>query len=252
MKIASIIPTLNRPDFLEKAILSIHKQKLKPNEVFIVDNNKKHNTNYNLFIKLKKKTDLKLVYVQNYSTIQSLRNDTVLKTDCEIISFLDDDDQWHESYLEKSLDIIKSTKVKAIYTSLEVIDLEKKKLSEIVLKKDYDIKKLLIFNPGFFHSNLIICKKTFLELNGFQSNSGASDKDFFIKLKTNNINFFINPEKLVYRCDHKHQWSKDYKKMSTDKFLFLRNNFKKLNLIETYQSLKNIIKFYLKYLKSLL
>ena len=140
MKIASIIPTLNRPDFLEKAILSIHKQKLKPNEVFIVDNNKKHNTNYNLFIKLKKKTDLKLVYVQNYSTIQSLRNDTVLKTDCEIISFLDDDDQWHESYLEKSLDIIKSTKVKAIYTSLEVIDLEKKKLSEIVLKKDYVIK----------------------------------------------------------------------------------------------------------------
>ena len=131
MKIATIIPTLNRPDFLEKAILSIHKQRLKPNEVFIVDNNKKHATNYNLFLKLKKETDLKLIYVQNHSTIQSLRNDTVLKTNCEIISFLDDDDQWHESYLEKSLDIIKSKKVKAIYTSMEVIDFEKKNYQKL-------------------------------------------------------------------------------------------------------------------------
>ena len=55
MKIATIIPTLNRPAFLEKAILSISRQKLKPNEVFIIDNNKEKNTNYNLFIKLKKK-----------------------------------------------------------------------------------------------------------------------------------------------------------------------------------------------------
>ena len=55
MKIATIIPTLNRPVFLEKAILSISRQKLKPNEVFIIDNNKEKNTNYNLFIKLKKK-----------------------------------------------------------------------------------------------------------------------------------------------------------------------------------------------------
>ena len=252
MKIATIIPTLNRPVFLEKAILSISRQKLKPNEVFIIDNNKEKNTNYNLFIKLKKKTNLNLIYVKNHGSIQSLRNDTVFKTNCEIISFLDDDDQWHETYLNKCLEIFKSKKVKAIYTSMQVIDLNEKKLSEINLEEDYDVKKLLVFNPGFFHSNLIIYKNTFLDLNGFQSNSGASDKDFFIKLKNNNVHFFINSERLVYRCDHEYQWSKDYKKMSADKALFLQKNFRKLNFFEIHQSLKNIIKFYLKYLKSLL
>ena len=198
MKIATIIPTLNRPAFLEKAILSISRQKLKPNEIFIVDNNKEKNTNYSLFIKLKKKTKLNLIYVKNHGSIQSLRNDTVFKTNCEIISFLDDDDQWHETYLDKSLEIFKSKKVKAIYTSMQVIDLNEKKLSEINLEEDYDIKKLLVFNPGFFHSNLIIYKNTFLDLNGFQSNSGASDKDFFIPENnlTSNIWFSVNRENL--------------------------------------------------------
>ena len=99
---------------------------------------------------------------------------------------------------------------------------------------------------------MIIYKDIFLDLNGFESNYGAADRGFFIKLKNNNIHFFINPEKLVYRCDHEHQWSKDNKKMSADKILFLQKNFKKLSLFEIYQSLKNIVKFYLKYLKSLL
>ena len=78
---------------------------------------------------------MNLNYIKNHGSIQSLRNDTVLKTNCEIISFLDDDDQWHESYLNKSLEIFKNQKIKAIYTSMEVIDLNEKKLSEINLER---------------------------------------------------------------------------------------------------------------------
>ena len=48
-------------------------------------------------------------------------------------------------------------------------------------------------------------------LNGFQSESGASDKDFY-KIKKNKIKFFINPERLVYRCDHNFNGVKIIKK----------------------------------------
>ena len=252
MKIATIIPTLNRPGFLKKAILSLHHQVKKPDEVFIVDNNANQNINREVYETLLKDTDLNLIYLQNNGSIQSLRNDIAFKADCDFLSFLDDDDQWHKSYLEKSIEILKSKNVKAIYTSMEVINENNEKLNEINLNNDYDVKKLLVFNPGFFHSNLIVSKDIFISLNGFQSESGASDKDFFIKLKNNNIKFFINSEKLVLRCDHDTQWSKNYKKMSIDKITFLKNNFHKLNLLEIYQSLKNVIKFYLKYLKSLI
>ena len=47
-----------------------------------------------------------------------------------------------ESYLNKSLEIFKTKKAKAIYI-VKVIDLNEK-LSEINLEKDYDIKKLLV------------------------------------------------------------------------------------------------------------
>ncbi|WP_440655442.1 glycosyltransferase family 2 protein [Candidatus Pelagibacter sp. HIMB1506] len=251
MKIATIIPTLNRPNFLEKALLSINKQIMKPDEIYIVDNNDKDNKNFEVYKKLQDCTNINLIYIKNNGSIQSLRNDTVLKTDCEILSFLDDDDLWDRLYLKKSIELLKLKKIKALYTSMEVINEKEEKLSEINLDNDYEIKKLLVFNPGFFHSNLIVFKDIFLMLNGFQSESGASDKDFFIKLKKNKIKFFINPERLVYRCDHNFQWSKNYKKMSYDKFIFLKNNIHKLSFNELYQSIKNIVKLYLKYLKSL-
>ena len=51
MKIATIIPTLNRPNFLEKALLSINKQIMKPDEIYIVDNNDKDNKNFEVYKK---------------------------------------------------------------------------------------------------------------------------------------------------------------------------------------------------------
>ena len=102
MKIATIIPTLNRHNFLEKALLSINKQIMKPDEIYIVDNNDKDNKNFEVYKKLQDYTNINLIYIKNNGSIQSL-NDTVLKTDCEILSFLDDDDLWDKLYLKNQL-----------------------------------------------------------------------------------------------------------------------------------------------------
>ena len=64
-------------------------------------------------------------------------------------------------YLKKSIELLKLKKIKALYTSMEVINEKEEKLSEINLDNDYEIKKLLVFNPGFFHSNLIAPKTYF-------------------------------------------------------------------------------------------
>ena len=76
MKISVIIPTLNRPKFLNKAILSIENQILKPSEIFIVDNNSESNENEELYKLIKRKTSLNIIYLKNNKPIQSLRNDT--------------------------------------------------------------------------------------------------------------------------------------------------------------------------------
>ena len=250
MKITTIIPTYNRPELLKKCIISIQKQKYKPDEILIIDNNKKSDVNEKLFNNISNSTSLNLKYIKNYKTIQSLRNDPVNETKSELISFLDDDDQWKSDYLENSIKIFREDNPDAIYTSMDVININGDILSEIILKDSYEASELLVFNPGFFHSNLIVKRDIFLKLNGFESESGAADKNFYIKLVKNNCKVIINQSKLVIRCDHINQWSKDYKKMYKDKLIFLRNNFNKLNLNEKYLSVKNIIKYFLRNIKS--
>jgi len=175
MKLAAIIPTYNRPLFLRQCLNSIEKQTVKPDEVYLIDNNKNSEINRNIFFEIEKKSNLNLKYIQNYGNIESLRNDPVKISNCELISFLDDDDQWKEKYIERSLNLFTTKNIDALYTSMDVVNEKNFKLSEIILNKDYDTSELLIFNPGFFHSNLIVKKEIFLNLRGFESKSGASD-----------------------------------------------------------------------------
>ena len=105
MKLATIIPTYNRPDFLKKCLRSIAEQTVQPNEIYIIDNNKNSNINKKTFDEINEKFDLNLKYFQNFGNIQSLRNDPAKITNCELISFLDDDDQWKKTYVETCLDL---------------------------------------------------------------------------------------------------------------------------------------------------
>ena len=242
MKLATIIPTYNRPDFLKKCLRSIAEQTVQPNEIYIIDNNKNSNINKKTFDEINEKFDLNLKYFQNFGNIQSLRNDPAKITNCELISFLDDDDQWKKTYVETCLDLFNKKNIDAIYTSMDVVNENNTLLSEIVLNTDYKLSEVLIFNPGFFHSNLIIKKEIFLKLNGFESKSGAADKNFFIKLQNYRINYFLNNKKLVIRCAHSSQWSKNYKKMFYDKVNFYSKNFYKMSIVDNYKYIKNIIK----------
>ena len=250
MMLSLIVCTYQRAEALNRLLASVVIQTTYPDEILIIDNNKKSDVNEKLFNNISNSTSLNLKYIKNYKTIQSLRNDPVNETKSELISFLDDDDQWKSDYLENSIKIFKEDNPDAIYTSMDVININGDILSEIILKDSYEASELLVFNPGFFHSNLIVKRDIFLKLNGFEGESGAADKNFYIKLIKNNCKVIINQSKLVIRCDHINQWSKDYKKMYKDKLIFLRNNFNKLNLNEKYLSVKNIIKYFLRNIKS--
>ena len=249
MTLTTIIPTFNRPNFLKQCLKSVANQTIKPDEIFIIDNNKDSNINKKVFSECLKELNLNLKYFENYGNIQSLRNDPAKVSNCELISFLDDDDQWKNNYVEKSLDLFRSKNIDALYTSMDVVDENNSILSEIILNKDYKLSEILVFNPGFFHSNLIIKKNTFLKLNGFESKSGAADRNFFIKLKENKINYFINESKLVIRCDHSSQWSKDNKKMLIDKIIFYLKNFYRIDLLNNYKYIKNMMRIFINFIK---
>jgi len=154
MYLVTIIPTLDRADFLRKSISSIIKQNRKPDKVIIINNNKKSNINREIFNEFK--NNLNLEYLDDFSPITQIRNTAVFETDGDLIAFLDDDDQWHQDYISKSIDLFKKKNLDALYTSYDLVDLNEKKLSEINLKDDYNIDEVLVYNPGFLKNSKVL------------------------------------------------------------------------------------------------
>ena len=128
------------------------------------------------------KNKIDIEYMNNYKSIHKIRNDVAFRLNCDYITFLDDDDQWKPDYISRSLELIKEKKLDALYTSMDVVDENSIKISEINLKKNYKLSELLVYNPGFLTSNLIVNKEVFKNLDGFSYEYGSADKHFFIRI----------------------------------------------------------------------
>ena len=111
-KVSVIITTKNRKDLLKRAIESVKKQTYKNIELIVINDGSTDGTNEML-----EKMKVKTIYIEpnkskggNYA-----RNLGVINTDGEYIAFLDDDDEWMPTKIEKQVDILKK------YTSLALI-----------------------------------------------------------------------------------------------------------------------------------
>jgi len=102
MKITAIIPTYNRKKFILKALKSIQNQTIKVDEIIIVDDGSTDNTK-----EILQDLDIKYIY-QNNNGVSSARNVGITEAKNEWIAFLDSDDTWHETKIEKQVEFHKS------------------------------------------------------------------------------------------------------------------------------------------------
>jgi len=225
------------------------KQKIKPNKIYLVNNNELSNVNKSIYQEFN--NDLSLEYINDYESIHVIRNNVALNLNYDLVSFLDDDDLWHPDYIAKSLQIISDKNLDVLYTSMEVQNEFNQKISEINLKPNYENSELFIYNPGFLVSNLIVRTEVFQKLKGFSSENGSADKDFFMKVLKNNFKYYINPEKLVTRTEHLNQYSKDYIAMFYEKIKFLFNNYKEIPYTQIAIYIKHSAVIFLKFFKKL-
>ncbi|MDA7489768.1 glycosyltransferase family 2 protein [Candidatus Pelagibacter ubique] len=223
----TIIVTHSRPNFLRKCIKSIISQSLRPSTIYIVNNNQFKDYNKKIYEEYKKTINIE--YIDNFNSIHKIRNDIAFKINCDYLAFIDDDDQWESDYILKSFNLIIKKDLDAIYTSMNVHDEKGNKISELNLKNTYQLSELMIYNPGFLTSNLIVKKKVFKDLDGFSFKYGSADKHFFIRILKENYKFYLNPERLVIRTEHKKQFSKDYRDMFREKIKFFSKNKKDMS-----------------------
>jgi glycosyltransferase involved in cell wall biosynthesis len=250
--IAVFITTLNRPSKLKLTLKNISEQFCKPKEVFIIDNDEK-GSNRNVVEEHNALFSTDYQYIKYNEGLGSYdsKNYAIKKTNCKYLAFHDDDDLWLNNYLKRFAQIQQSKKADIYITEYVVVNENLEKIFDFDIPEEFKLNDIYIWNPGILSSNIIIKKKIFDLIGGYDPKvSGSADKDLLIKIINNNYKYFVIKEKLVLYVTHADQWSKNYAMIYDQSKLFFKKYKNQMNIITMARFYKKLlILFFKKHLK---
>lgn len=183
--ISVVIPTYNRANTIDKTIESILNQTYKNYEIIIADDNSKDNTEEIINKYMEMYPFIKYVRHENNRGGSAARNTGAKIATGTLISFLDSDDQWIETKLEKEVECIKNNPdVDMIYSNMYLVDVEKG--TTILYKQEnFDDKYYGMLCKNIIGSTSLITIKrdVFNKLGGFEEGvPSCQDWDFYLNV----------------------------------------------------------------------
>jgi glycosyltransferase involved in cell wall biosynthesis len=219
--VSAVVPTYNRPTGLREAVRSIDEQTYDNLEVVIVDDGSDHKYAKSV---ADESTDCRQLSIREHDEnrgVSAARNTGIDASSGEYVAFLDDDDVWKETKIEKQIDVMLEEGRSVSYTWLERVDEngnvtgESKKTSSGVIRTE-------VPNGGFPGPPAVCIKKSvFEDIGGFrESLEVLEDTEFGIRL-ADNYEYSCVPETLVMATSLGHP-SRKYvtkKQRATENFL---------------------------------
>ena len=204
--IIAIIATKNRTAMFKDALESILKQSHTPDMVIVVSDSTEEN--YLVEVEYTRDHNVKLIkdnYTNNYAGSLNTAIDYIIKTKVinnEIypnntyIAFLDDDDKWESTYIEKCLGAIEYEEdfiISGLYYKTET------KTFPLEIPNQLDETSFLASNPHIQGSNTFIKFSTLLKAGCFDENMvSTTDRDLFTRVMMLSPSYKIINEYLVY------------------------------------------------------
>ncbi|EFI34021.1 glycosyl transferase family 2 [Desulfonatronospira thiodismutans ASO3-1] len=241
ISITVIIPTADRNHTLDRAIRSVLNQTLKPDKIIVVDNGYQHAETHE---------DIKQ-QVHFIKTMPRLgpgkaRNAGAAIAETEYISFLDDDDVWEKDYLKYSIEALKITCADAVVGQLKKADPHGQAKAYKMFPADPKKQRKVYFkSPGFGGQNLVISKKMFALVGGFDETMPASvDRDLAAKIIEHRG--FIVPQPYSVAVLHNHESARVRDNIVLGNIMFIQKHWKHMTFFEIFMAFKTLIKRYLK------
>lgn len=122
MKISVVIPSYNREKVVLRAIMSVLNQTFKDFEIIVVDDGSKDNTKK----VVESIVDQRVRYVwQENQGATIARNTGILNAKGKYVSFLDSDDEWFDTMLEKQYKLYQSDdNIGCVYSNVQIVDVD--------------------------------------------------------------------------------------------------------------------------------
>jgi len=208
-KISVIIPTYNRANFIRNTILGVINQTYTDWELLIVDDGSTDNTKEVIDEFVKNDKRIKYFYEENSGCPSVPRNLGIEKASGKYVAFLDSDDEWFPTKLEKQLAIFENSnnpKLGVVACYLYVKDY---KTGKIVSKHDKYYRgdvldKLINTKLNLFTASCVMTKMSILkEVGPFDPMFKVSeDSDMWLRISENGYEFDYVPEYLFNYLVH--------------------------------------------------
>jgi hypothetical protein len=194
-QIAVIIATKNRANLLKiRAIASVQKQSRQPNYLIVVDDSLPQVQRQNrLVVESLTPTDYAIKYMTNERTlgasgawntaIEYLIKESSGKKDSLFLAFLDDDDEWHQNYLERCIVAARENLCNMVATGFNRYESDNQLPIACLPPESLDEDLFLSGNPNIQGSNLFLSLEIMLMAGGFDEQLlSSTDRDLCIRI----------------------------------------------------------------------
>ncbi len=240
-EISVIIPTYNRCDLLKRAINSVIKQTIMPKEIIIVDSGSTDQT-YQMVSSLFPEINY---FIEKKRGVSAARNKGILESKSKWVAFLDSDDAWKPTKLEKQMEysLFNQDKYRIIHTD-ETWYRNKKFLNQLKKHKKSggnifkNSLQLCCISP----SSVVLKKQIFEEYGLFDENlEVCEDYDMWIRITSKEEVGFLDSPLVSKYGGHSDQLSKKFWGMDRFRIKSLEKNLKneyfsksqKINVLDT-------------------
>ncbi len=228
--VSVIMPTYNRADIIERAIDSVLSQTFTNYELIIIDDGSKDSTEELITTKYTAQINSgKIKYIkQKNGGVSSARNKGLSEARGSIIAYLDSDNYWLDTYLEKMVSSLVDNNKNTAYASMEVTDTVRKK--QFIRSTEYDREKLLKGN--FIDLNVFVHKRfIYDQMGGFdESLTRLVDWDLILRYTRLNEPYFVSEVLTKYFLSEKLN--------NISNTINLGNNYEKVQLKHNQEIIK--------------
>lgn len=215
-KVSVVITCYNYGKYVEKAIESVFSQTYDDVEIILVDDGSTDDSEQRIRPFL---SDKRLTYIRQKNQGQAnAKNAGIRHARGQFIAFLDADDLWETTKLEKQMPLFSNDTIGVVYSRARYIDKDGQHLN-ITLKGKYlrprsgNVTNFLFFDNFVPFSSSIIRKQCLEVFNGFdESLEMGIDWDLWLKISTQYAFAFVDEPLLIYRVGHTGQMSKKAEK----------------------------------------